>query len=248
MAIYLSIPGMRAHSRSTVGSRTLKDKLLARLYQLVFRYAPALLRLGVMVRDCSWYHRTPGTGNLAWRCLQVSLYLIQKLNPRHKDGGYKQALHLELRMWSPYHSSLHACAFVEEKGEGLLSRLAVAMGADMSITSVDDYHNVLVTLRHQQPGTLKPLTSPHISRDSVPAVSMHLTRLLAYIHAGTVPVVKKMATRPRLGARAANTLQATMQWPEDPAFPPCFNTRVADATLLYGAYRSLDVFFLLRQR
>ena len=49
--------------------------------------------------------------------------------------------------------------------------------------------------------------------------------------------------RPPPGARAANTLQATMEWPEDSSFPPYFNTRVADATLLYGACRSLDVMF-----
>ena len=40
-----------------------------------------------------------------------------------------------------------------------------------------------------------------------------------------------------------------MEWMEDLGFPPWINTRVADATLLYDAYYSLDVyFFLLRQR
>ena len=34
-----------------------------------------------------------------------------------------------------------------------------------------------------------------------------------------------------------------MDWSEDPGFQPCFNTQVADATFLYGAYRSLDVLF-----
>ena len=52
-----------------------------------------------------------------------------------------------------------------------------------------------------------------------------------------------MAARPRLGARAANALQASMEWPEDPGFPPCFNTQVADATFPYGAHRSRDVLF-----
>ena len=105
-----------------------------------------------------------------------------------------------------------------------MSRLAQAVGEYTSITSVDDYHHVFATLRHQQPGTRKPLTSPHITREPVRAVSMHLTRLLACIHAGTVPFVKKTAARPQPGARAANTLHATMEWPEDPGFPPCFNT------------------------
>ena len=59
-----------------------------------------------------------------------------------------------------------------------------------------------------------------------------------------MPFVEKMATGPRPGGRVVNTLQATMQWLENLAFPPCFNTRVADATLLYGAYCSLDMFFL----
>ena len=84
LAICLSIPGIRAHLRSIAGSRTLKDKLLAGLYGLVFQYAPALLCLGIMVRLCSWYHRTPGTGDAARCRLQVSLYLIQKLNPQQR--------------------------------------------------------------------------------------------------------------------------------------------------------------------
>ena len=142
-AIYLSIPAIRAHLRSIAGSKTLKDKLLAGLYRLVCQYASALLCLCIMVRDCSY--RTPLTGEAARRCLQVSLYLIQKLNPQHRDGGYKRALHLALRMWYPYHSSLPACAFVEEKGKDLLSRLARAVAEDPSITSSDDYHDVFVT-------------------------------------------------------------------------------------------------------
>ena len=58
-------------------------------------------------------------------------------------------------------------SFVEEKGEALLFRLAPAGGEDTIITNVDDYHNVFVTLRHQQPGTRKTLTSPHITHESV---------------------------------------------------------------------------------
>ena len=39
-----------------------------------------------------------------------------------------------------------------------------------------------------------------------------------------------------------------MEWPEDPGFPPCFNTKVADATFVYGAYCSLDVLFFSETR
>ena len=88
-------------TRSTAGSRALKDKLLGGIYRLVFQCAPPFLRPGTMVRDCSWYHRTPVSSEAAKRCLQVSLYWIQKLNPQHRDGGYKRALHLALQMWSP---------------------------------------------------------------------------------------------------------------------------------------------------
>ena len=98
--------------------------------------------------DGSWCHRTPSTGDTAKQSLQVSLYLIQKLNPQHRDSGYKRALHLALRMWSPYHSLLPACAFVEEKGEALLSCLARVVAEDTNITSVADYHNTFVTLHH----------------------------------------------------------------------------------------------------
>ena len=113
-------------------------------------------------------------------------------------------------MRSPYHSSLLVSAFVEEKAEAVLSHLARAVGENTGITSVDDYHNVLVTLRHQQAGTPKPLTSPHITRESLQPMGMQLSRLLACIHAGTMPFPKTMATGPQVGARATNTLQATM--------------------------------------
>ena len=96
LAIYLTIPGTRAHLRSTAGSRTPEDKQLAGLYRLVFQYAPALLRVAIMVCDCSWYHHTPGTGDVSKRCLQVSLYLIHNVNPQHGEGDYKRALHLAL--------------------------------------------------------------------------------------------------------------------------------------------------------
>ena len=48
--------------------------------------------------------------------------------------------------------------------------------------------------------------------------------------------------------RAANTLQSTMEWPGDLGFLPCFNTPVADATFLYGAYRSTDVLFFWTEK
>ena len=114
LAIHLSIPSTRAHLRSTAGSKTLEHKLLARLYHLVFQYALAVLCFVIMVCDCSWYHRTLGTIEVARRCLQVSLYLLRKLTPQHRDGGYKRALHLALRKWSPYRSFFPAFAFVQE--------------------------------------------------------------------------------------------------------------------------------------
>ena len=51
-------------------------------------------------------------------------------------------------MWSPYHSSLLASAFVQEEREAVLSRSAPAVGEDTIFTSVDDHHNVFVTLPH----------------------------------------------------------------------------------------------------
>ena len=81
---------------------------------------------------------------------------------------------------------------------------------------------------------MQPLPSRHVYAPSVLCsvssiristvlISMHLTWLLACIHAGTVLFVRKIAVRPWQGARATNTLRATMEWPEEPSFPPCFS-------------------------
>ena len=53
----------------------------------------------------------------------------------------------------------------------MLSCLAQAVAEDTSITSVADYHNTFVTLHHQQPGTHKPITSSHTTREKVRAIS-----------------------------------------------------------------------------
>ena len=115
-----------------------------------------------MVRDCSWHHRSLGTGDAARRCLQVSLYVIEKSNPQHRDGCSKRALHLALRMWSPYHSFLPAFAFVEHKAEALLSCLARAVAQDTRIAHVADYHNTAIPARYSE-ATDKPPHYPQVS-------------------------------------------------------------------------------------
>ena len=87
----------------------------------------------------------------------MSLCQIQKTNPDNKDGGYKRALHLAPRMWLPYHSALLACAFVEEKGEAMLSCLA-------SVQSEDTTSQVLCSTTTQ----LSPSSLYHMSRSTWP--------------------------------------------------------------------------------
>ena len=136
-----------------------------------------------------------------------------------------------------------SCMYLrEDKVEALLSHLARTMGKDTSITSVDDYHNAFVTLRHEQPGGQKALTGHNMTRESIQGVRLHLTRLLACIHSNTMPLVKEMDARPMVGCPGCQ-YPVGMEWRDDPSLPRCCKTQVAHATLLYGAYRSLDVLF-----
>ena len=84
---WCSVFSFKVYEHTCVVPLAIEDKQLAGRYRLVFQYAPAVLCLGIMVRDCSWYHCTPGAGDAARWCLHILLYLILKLNPQHRDGG-----------------------------------------------------------------------------------------------------------------------------------------------------------------
>ena len=94
LSCYLTYPAMRSQFdrgfRSfTVDSETpLWKERWEALRKLLQAYVPAVLQLGIMVRDCSWRHRASGTGVAARKVLECSLFSPRKIKPTRSDGNY----------------------------------------------------------------------------------------------------------------------------------------------------------------
>ena len=119
---------------------------------LVNEYVPALMHLGIAVRDLYWEHRQPGTGSFARDVLSRCLVLLLSLE-NCRSTEYVRGLSLALCLWTDeVHGRLPGCCFVEEALEGSLSRLSRAAGTDLRATTVDDFCDLYAALgpsRHE---------------------------------------------------------------------------------------------------
>ena len=147
LSCYLVYPALqsqfdRGFRSFTVDSETplLKERLEA-LRELLQAYVPAVLQLGIMVRDCSWRHGASGTGVAAREVLECSMFLLRKIKPTRSDGNYKSTIRIALLLWSSFHDALPGNAHVEEKGESMPSRLVKASKHDLSATTLERYES-----------------------------------------------------------------------------------------------------------
>jgi hypothetical protein len=112
-------------------------------------YAPALVRLGFLVRQCTWCGGPQGTvkGDTACHilrvCLLIQVHLQDDRDARHE---YTRTLAVALLLWQPWKSALPACAFVEESCEALLSRYAGACRRNRHVSGFADVWRLFVTL------------------------------------------------------------------------------------------------------
>ena len=105
---------------------------------LINEYIPALMSIGIAIRDLYWEKRDPGTGDAAKKVLLHCLTVLNALEPR---GGteYVRALTLAALMWKDdVHGRLPGCCFVEECLEASLSRLARCMTSNQWTSAAED--------------------------------------------------------------------------------------------------------------
>ena len=112
-------------------------KSLQGLLVLIRRFIPAIIKLGILVRECTWVHRSPVTGWYARQVMRYALLLIRLLRGDTHES-YVNTLFLGLAMWNNVHDALPAAVFVEERCEGLLSRLSCISTKDKAARSVKD--------------------------------------------------------------------------------------------------------------
>jgi len=111
------------------GSTAAGRARLVALRDLLEFYAPAALRLGFLVRECTWSGGPQGSvrGDTALQilrdCLLLQVHLQQDWLAQQE---YTRTIAVALLMWQPWMSALPGCCFVEESGEALLSRYTAA--------------------------------------------------------------------------------------------------------------------------
>ena len=97
-------------------------RCLLGLKGLLHSYCPALLALGVLVRDCRWNGRRASSSTAALDCITISTVLLMLIIPSDKWLTTKY-LRTTILFWSDWHNCALGCVFFEEYGEATPSRL-----------------------------------------------------------------------------------------------------------------------------
>jgi hypothetical protein len=143
-------------------------------------YAPALLRIGVLVRQCTWNGGPQGTvkGDTAHEILRDCLFIqVHLLQDWEAQSGHMRTMAVALLMWQPWMSRLPGCAFVEESGEALLSRYAGACRRNKHLSGFEGAYRLFMTLP-QTAGTAEA-TRGSVRADLVQLIRNRVRALLA---------------------------------------------------------------------
>lgn len=205
------------------------------LRTLVQTVSPILLALGVRVRDCSWGKRN---GSGARETIEMCLMLCEQLTPQKQDGNYKNAMRLALLLWQPFHEQFFGGAFVEEKPEASLGRLARKAYRDPSISTVPKYNDAYITLR--TPKATSSRTEGNLTKVDVSAVKGRLLQTINYLTRGQLPWIVKPAGEAGKGTVIHGVRNG---WPRTASFPKIEMANLTAEELTIRMYESLSVVF-----
>ena len=183
-----------------------------RLVALVFlleQYAPACLALGVLVRDCSWEHRTMDTGLNAKKVIMAALCVLVHLVEKEHTLEYVRTLCTALVCWRSWNNAVPGMAYSEERCEALLSRLGRRCNQyprSVSASEVEDLFLALISPSGSEPVQLR---SHKPTSDLVNAVRNNLRQVIS--SGGSVIRYVPWSSDRILRVEAA--------WPEDYRFP-----------------------------
>ena len=189
-----------------------KNRMVA-LSLLLEQYAPACLAIGMLVRDCSWRHRTVETGDSAKKVLMAALSVLLKLVPRPHTLEYVRTLCVALTCWRGWNDHCPGVCYSEERCEALLSKLGRRCNqypGHVSATEVEDLFLALVSAPQAGRIVLK-------SHKPTPALVAAVSANLARVVAGGGSVIRYVPwTSDRI-------LHVESTWPEDFVFPGDLN-------------------------
>ena len=140
--------------RDLTDVHTVGLKCLLGLKALLYSYCPALLALGVLVRECNWNGRIASSNTDAKECIATSTVLLMHIIPSDKwlTTEYLWTNSVALLFWSDSHSRALGYLFCEHYGEAMLSRLLMRSKEVGNAHSVQQMPDIFLTLPRTLPG------------------------------------------------------------------------------------------------
>ena len=128
-------------------------ELLLRLKVLLKEYCPAALRIGVLVRECNWARRDPGSRKNALAVVESCLFvMLPVVGDQWENVEYIKTLVAALVTWQRWHSRTPGCIHNEEYGEEMWSKLCAQCRVRTTITSLGGTSEIFVTLSQAMTG------------------------------------------------------------------------------------------------
>ena len=177
---------------------------------LLNEFVPALMCIGIAVRDLYWEHRQPRSSQVAKTVLHHCLTLLNALETR-SGTEYVRAMSLAALMWRDnVHSELPGHSFVEECLEASLSRLARSMTENQWSTSVDEVSDMFRALGPAR-SEKHDLVNAGLTRSLVFSLRQRCKTALQLALNGKLVLVTRLK-----GERHASL---SLQWPSPYIFP-----------------------------
>ena len=120
-------------------------RCLVALKALLYSYCPALLALGVLVRECNWNVHSLHSTAASKECIGMSTVLMMNIIPSEEwpSTEYLRTNTVALLFWSEWHTRALGCLFSEEYFEAMLSRLLMRSKEVGNAQSVQQPTNIL---------------------------------------------------------------------------------------------------------
>ena len=115
---------------------------------LLHSYCPALLALGVLVRECNRNGRSLNSSAVAKECIGMITVLMMNIIPFEKWLGTENLRTdaVALLLWSDWHTWALGCLCSEDYGEGMLSRLLMRSREVGNAQSLQQTTDIFLTL------------------------------------------------------------------------------------------------------
>ena len=219
-----AIPRNRASNTDASSSSTAdavsvlqqKRQMLLALRQVLTFWAPALFRLGFMVRQCTWDGHPGGqvTGRTAHQvlseCLLLQAHIQQDWDAKQE---YTRTIALALATWQPWMMDRPGCIFVEESGEAMLSRFTSSVRLNNQLRGFESAWRLFLTLH--TPGRHAIATRGSVKKSLIVLFTSRVTSFIARGERFLYPEIPL--------AGAGNGVWRT-QFPESFAFPADYPT------------------------